>query len=136
MNARKFLFSVCWYASLALACFAQSAVTEVPSATNSLQQFSFAQERLAQYHAELQQFRNKFGDTRELPAQPFFLFGMGLRTKFLYKAGTLLNAESGAVIRKWDVAEDVIVPPDYAVILRTKTGETVGLREDEHGFWI
>ena len=138
MTARnaKFLLSLCWYASLALACFAQSAVTDAPTATNSLLQFSVAQERLAQYHAELEQFRKEFGDTRELPAQPFFLFGMGLRTKLLYNAGTLFNAESGAVIRKWDVAEDVIVPPDYAVMLRTKTGGTVRLREDENGFWI
>ena len=138
MTARnaKFLLSLCWYASLALACFAQSAVTDAPTATNSLLQFSVAQERLAQYHAELEQFRKEFGDTRELPAQPFFLFGMGLRTKLLYNAGTLFNAESGAVIRKWDVAEDVIMPPDYAVMLRTKTGGTVRLREDENGFWI
>ena len=45
-------------------------------------------------------------------------------------------AGSGAVLHRWDVAEEVIVPPDYAVHLRTRNGDVVGIKEDEHGVWI
>jgi hypothetical protein len=84
----------------------------------------------------LERFRNAFGGTRALPAQPFFLFGMGLRPKFLYKAGNVVHAESGAVFRQWEGAKEIIVPPDYAVVLRTKTGDIIRLVEDEQGCWI
>jgi hypothetical protein len=102
----------------------------------SVPDFAAAGVRRAEYRGELEQFRNEFGGTRALPAHPFFLFGMGLRPKFLYKAGTLFRAESGAVFRQWEGAEEVILPPDYAVVLRTRTDEIVRLVEDERGFWI
>lgn len=102
----------------------------------SIPDFAAAGVRRAEYRAELERFRNEFGGTRALPAHPFFLFGMGLRPKFLYKAGTLIQAESGAVFRQWEGAEEMIVPSDYAVVLRTKTGDIVRLQEDERGLWI
>ena len=92
---------------------------------------------LSSYRAALDKFREDFGDARELPNEKFFLFGMGLRTKLLYKAGTLMNAASGAVIRKWDVAEEIILPHDYSVVVRmnSRRGET-RIVEDERGVWI
>ena len=94
------------------------------------------QERLSRYRAELDQFRRDFGGAHDLPDQKFFLFGMGLRTKLLYKAGALLNAQSGQVIREWDVSEEIILPSEYSVILRTKSGGEARLVEDEGGVWI
>jgi hypothetical protein len=84
----------------------------------------------------LERFRKEFGRTRELPSQPVCLFGMGLQPKFLYKAGTLFRADSGAVFPRWEAAEEVILPPDNAVVLRPTMGDLVRLRKDELGFWI
>ncbi len=93
-------------------------------------------ERLSRYRAELDQFRRDFGGAHDLPDEKFFLFGMGLRTKLLYKSGALLNAQSGQVIRQWDVSEEIILPAEYSVVLRTKSGGGVRLVEDEGGVWI
>ncbi len=40
----------------------------------------------------------------KIPHHPFFLFGMGNRRKFLYKAGTLYDALTGETVIKglWD----------------------------------
>jgi len=93
-------------------------------------------ERLSRCRAELDQFRRDFGGAHDLPDEKFFLFGTGLRTKLLYKAGVLLNAQSGQVIRQWDVSEEIILPAEYSVVLRTKGGGEVHLLEDEDGVWI
>ena len=93
-------------------------------------------ERLSLYRAELAQFRRDFGGAHDLPDEKFFLFGMGLRTKLLYKAGALLNAQSGQVIRQWDVSHEIILPAEYSVVLRIKSGGEVRLVEDENGVWV
>ena len=92
--------------------------------------------RLADYRAELQRFRDNFGSARELPDERFFLFGLGLRPKLLYRSGALVDAVSSTVIRQWDVIEEVIFPPDYTVRLRTRASGVVGIVEDEKGVWI
>jgi len=94
------------------------------------------QERLARYRQELDQFRRDFGGAHDLPDQKFFLFGMGLRTKLLHKSGALLNAQTGQIIRQWDASDEIILPSEYSVILRTKGGGEVCLVEDENGVWI
>ena len=93
-------------------------------------------ERLAPYRAELGQFRRDFGGAHDLPDEKFFLFGMGLRTKLLYKTGALLNAQSGQLIRRWDVSDEIILPAEYSVVLRIKSGGEVRLVEDENGVWV
>ena len=95
-----------------------------------------AQERLATYRGELQRFRQEFGGSRELPDERFFLFGMGLRRKCLYKEGRLLDAITGEEILRFDVSEDFILPADYTVFVKTKSGETASIIEDEKGVWI
>jgi hypothetical protein len=39
--------------------------------------------------------RQEFGGVRELPDVRFFLFGMGQRTKFIYRSGRLFEARYG-----------------------------------------
>jgi hypothetical protein len=95
-----------------------------------------ARERRFVYRAELDRLRAEFGGVRDLPDERFFLFGMGLREKFFYRAGALFRAPGAALVRRWDVAEEVILPADYTVVLRTRAGETVRLIEDERGVWI
>ena len=97
---------------------------------------NFGRFRLASYRAELERFRNDFGGSHDLPDEHFFLFGLGLRTKLIYRSGALIDAQSGVVVHRWDVVEEVIVPPDYAVHLRTRASDVVGILEDEHGVWI
>jgi len=65
----------------------------------------------------------------------FYLFGMGPRTKFLYRRGELLEALTGTVLRSWDVVESDIQPSEYRVLLQTTSGATVTLWEDESGVW-
>ncbi len=128
--------STCLCILPALLCLVQGADLDSGAGTNSVPVFAAATARRAEYRVELDRFRQEFGGTHGLPAQPFFLFGLGLRTKYLYKAGTLFHAESRTTFRQWEGGEEVILPPDYAVVLRTKTGDIVRLVEDQRGFWI
>jgi hypothetical protein len=66
----------------------------------------------------------------------FFLFGMGARTKLIYRAGIRSNARTGQELRRWKIRKEVIVPPDYAVWLETEDGAQVTLREDKAAVWL
>ena len=91
---------------------------------------------LAKYRAELQTFRGEFGGSHELPDTPFFLFGLGQRTKLLYKAGSLVNATTGKLLRQWPVKTATIVPPAYCVSIMTGSGASVRIVEDEQAVWL
>lgn len=92
--------------------------------------------RLAEYREELDRFRREFGGARSLPDVPFFLFGMGPRTKFLYKSGALIDPVSGKAVRQWPLKRETVVPPDYGVWIETNDGRRVAIIEDEHAVWI
>lgn len=66
----------------------------------------------------------------------FYLFGMGPRRKLVYRRGELLDALTGAAFRAWNVAESDILASDYRVVLRTVSGATVAIWEDESGVWL
>ena len=91
---------------------------------------------LANYHAELTAFRAECGGTVELPDVPFFLFGMGQRTKLIYKSGTLIEAATGKVLRQWPVKTDLIIPSTYTVAITTTAGDMVRISEDAQAVWI
>jgi hypothetical protein len=94
------------------------------------------EESLQKYRKSLKAFRLEFGGTRIMPEVNFFLFGMGNRTKLIYKDGILKNAVSGEILRKWNVAREIIVPPDYSVWLTLSDGSLVAIHEDENAVWI
>lgn len=96
---------------------------------------TLAQKR-TDYRAALDKVRAGHGGVRKLPAVDFFLFGMGSRTKYLYKAGELRDGLTGQVVRSWPVAEELIVPPLYTVALKTTAGRVVVIKEDEAGVWV
>lgn len=90
----------------------------------------------AEYRAALDRVREGRGTPYKLPAIDFYLFGMGGRDKSVYLGGKLLDARTGAVLRTWDVAEELIVPPAYTVALETKAGRLVVISEDEAAVWV
>jgi hypothetical protein len=78
--------------------------------------------RLAEYRGELRAFRQEFRSVRSLPSVDFFLFGMGPRSKLLYKSGALVDAVTGQTIRQWQLQSEVIVSvtaaPSSASLIR------------------
>jgi hypothetical protein len=92
--------------------------------------------QLAAYRAELAALRHEFAGKADLPDVPFFLFGMGQRTKLVYKAGALIEVASGQTLRSWPVREATIIPPAYSVFLTTTTGAAVRIVEDQQAVWI
>lgn len=91
---------------------------------------------LSDYREELAACRAAHGGSYDVPDVKFFLFGMGARTKLLYRDGVLFNARSGRELHRWEVRREVIVPSDYAVSIETSDGSTVMLREDSEAVWI
>ena len=91
---------------------------------------------LATYRAELTACRAAHGGSYDVPDVKFFLFGMGARTKLLYRDGILFDARNGRELHRWKVRREVIVPPDYSVSLETEEGAVVTLREDSEAVWL
>ena len=90
---------------------------------------------LNKYINQLSEFENEFR-FREMPDIEFFLFGMGNRTKILYKNGILKNAITGEIIKEWSVKRDLIIPNDYKVEIETLTDVFITIYEDEKGVFI
>ena len=93
-------------------------------------------EALSNYRAELAACRAAHGGGYAVPDVKFLLFGMGARTKLLYRDGALFDAASGRELRRWKVRREIIVPPDYAVFIETEDSGSVALREDSEAVWI
>jgi hypothetical protein len=92
--------------------------------------------QLTQYRAQLDAVRRRNGGSRPLPAVRWFLLGCGSRRKFVYQDGRLSDARTREVLRRWDVADDVIVPPAATVLITTKSGMRVRIVEDEQAVWL
>ena len=71
-------------------------------------------------------------------AEPaFFLFGCGARQKLLYRGGELLDARTGAVLKRWQVAATSIRADALTVTLTlAESGAQVVISEDEQGVWL
>ena len=91
---------------------------------------------LTEYRNELNICRQEHGGTREMPDVKFFLFGMGARTKLVYRDGILFDAVSGHELHRWKVRSEIIVPSDYAVALETADRGSVMLTEDSEAVWL
>jgi hypothetical protein len=91
---------------------------------------------LAEYRAQLEQLRREFGGSKAMPDVPFFLFGMGNRTKLVYRGGTLQEAISGNIVRQWPAQHEVIVPHLYYVELETTNRSRIRVEETDSGVWI
>jgi hypothetical protein len=60
---------------------------------------------LSTYRQQLKTLRTRFR-TVSLPDVRFFLFGMGNRSKWIYREGELKNARTGDVFRRWPVLKE------------------------------
>ena len=94
------------------------------------------EENLAAYRAELAACRAAHGGSYDVPDVKFFLFGMGDRTKLLYRDGVLFDPKSGRELQRWKVRKEIIVPPDYTVLLETEDGAAITLVEDSEAVWL
>jgi len=91
---------------------------------------------LQDYRNSLTAFRLEFGGSRDMPDVKFFLFGMGNRTKLLYKDGVLKNAVTGIELHRWNVVNEIILPPEYTVSLNLADGNHIIIKEDSSAVWI
>jgi len=91
---------------------------------------------LATYEQQLLMLRSEFRTADNVPEVDFFLFGMGNRTKWLYKDGKLLNAISGDLFREWEIKSEQIIPNEYAVILKTQDELEILIQEDHSGIYV
>jgi hypothetical protein len=86
------------------------------------------------YQQQLAAFRNEFRAT-DMPKCRFFLFGMGNRTKLIYKNGILRNALTEEILKEWQVSGEVLLPNNYMLKLETSQGVVI-IYENEDGVFI
>ena len=91
---------------------------------------------LEELRSQLEAFRDEFGGANDMPDVKFFLFGMGNRTKFIYRDGILRNALTGTHFQTWQIARQTIVPNEYRVELLTLKGDSITIFEDEGGVFV
>ena len=61
---------------------------------------------------------------------------MGNRRKLIYRAGKLMDAFTGEVLRRWKVISEAIEPAEYCVRSQTANDREVTILEDEEGIWL
>jgi hypothetical protein len=91
---------------------------------------------LQEYRTQLNHLRQQVTENYSIPDEKFFLFGMGNRRKMIYQQGTLKDSFSGEIIGQWQVADEVINPPAYQVVLKTFSDGYVKIEENETGVWL
>jgi hypothetical protein len=95
-----------------------------------------AEKLLQTYRDNLTILRKEHSIVRTLPNINFFFFGMGDRLKMVYKSGSLINAKTGKVLRRWKVKTAIIVPSEYLVHLELENSKAVDIQEDTQGVYI
>jgi hypothetical protein len=95
-----------------------------------------ADKALQIYQDNLAILRKEHSNGRNLPKINFFLFGMGNRLKMVYKNGSLINAKTGKILRRWKIKTATIVPSEYLVHLELENGKSVDIQEDTKGVYI
>lgn len=90
---------------------------------------------LQKYRQQLHDLRNEFR-AFDMPDVRFFLFGMGNRTKIIYKEGKLINALTGKIIKEWKFKSELIIPNEYLVLIETPKNEIIQIVETEKGVFI
>lgn len=92
--------------------------------------------KLQDYRKSRDELKRLFPAARGVYNQRFYVFGMGPRPKMYYENKALRHADSGEVIRKWEVDRDIIVPSEHAVVIRDVNGYETMIKEDAEGIWM
>lgn len=72
----------------------------------------------------------------EIKSPQLFFFGMGNRTKYVFRDTMLINIENNRIIRHFKNVDSIqIIPDEYKVKIRAKN-KIITLYEDEHAVWI
>jgi len=88
------------------------------------------------YLEKVKECQADFGPGQELPPTRFYLFGMGLRDKYLFSDDKLISLSDRSVFRQWEVQSLEVIPPDYRVVIHEKNGNISEIREDEQAVWL
>ena len=92
--------------------------------------------KLSDYRKQRDELKKLLPEAKDIYNQRFFVFGMGQRTKMYYENNALRDATTGEVIRKWEVDRDIIVPNEYAVVIKDIDGLETMIIEDAEGIWM
>lgn len=98
-------------------------------------------ESLETYQRQLKDMRNEYivksyEDRAEEEKLKIFYFGLANRRKILYKEGKLIDIKTQEIIKEFDYNEELIVPNEYAVLLKNKNGNIYKIYENEKGIYI
>ena len=93
-------------------------------------------DELKAYEDELDSLRKEFGGSKEMPDVEFYMFGMGNRTKLIYRDGVLKNLITHDTIREWKIKSFRIIPSEYTVRFESEDKEDVTIFENQEGVWI
>lgn len=89
------------------------------------------------YREQLKAVQTGYGGAYSLPAQEFFLFGMGNRKKYLFQNKALKDAVTGQTIRQWPNATEVVVNvSQYLVLVKLPNQQVVRIVENVNGIYM
>lgn len=90
---------------------------------------------LNEYINEYKEFLNEYENEKmeELNPIDYYLFGMGNRTKILYKKGKLIDLSTNKEIYKFNEKESLIIPNIYSVIIRDTNNNYIKIYENNDG---
>jgi hypothetical protein len=97
------------------------------------QTVSQAQQR---YQASIAQLRKQYASVPDFSAATDYRFGMGTRRKLRYENGTLRDVRTDEVIHHWETRREIILPSEYTVLLQTRRGTWITIRENQTGVLI
>ena len=99
-------------------------------------EFEIYKEKFSVYEKQLKDMKNSFSvrvySETEKPIGIYY-FGMADRRKLLYKKGQLIDINTKEVIKSIEYEEELIVPNEYAVLLKDKENNIYKIIEDEEG---
>lgn len=90
------------------------------------------------YSYQLRYLQGMTNKHQNVTTYKFYLFGMGNRTKMVYRDCKLFDIDKDSVLIDFscDFLKDSIVPDKYMVCITNNNGNTTIIKEDENAVWI
>ncbi len=102
-------------------------------------EYELYEKKLEVYEKQLKEMKNSFSvRTYSEVEEPIdiFYFGLADRTKLLYKDGKIIDAKTEKVLKEIDYKEELIVPNEYAVLLKDEENNIYKIEENEQGIYF